>query len=77
MNIKSLNNQVFTKNGHLFEALLEFEENGIKMIKAVQLDSPSKCVVEVPANEVELYKTSESVDVSLNITNSRVGTKVE
>lgn len=67
MNIKSLNNQVFTKNGHLFEALLEFEENGIKMIKAVQLDSPSKCVVEVPANEVELYKTSESVDVSLNV----------
>lgn len=77
MNIKSLNNQVFTKNGHLFEALLEFEENGIKMIKAVQLDSPSKCVVEVPANEVELYKTSESVDVSLNISNSRVGTKIE
>lgn len=74
MNIKSLNNQVFTKNGHLFEALLQFEENGVEMIKAVQLDSPSKCVVEVPANEVELYKTSESVDVSLNISNSRVGT---
>ncbi len=67
MNIKSLNNQVFTKNGHLFEALLEFEENGERMIKAVQLDSPSKCVVEVPASEVELYKTSESVDVSLNV----------
>lgn len=67
MNIKSLNNQVFTKNGHLFEALLEFDENGIKMIKAVQLDSPSKCVVEVPLSEVALYKTSESVDVSLNV----------
>lgn len=67
MKIKSLNNQVFTKNGHLFEALFEFEENSEKMIKAVQLDSPSKCVVEVPASEVDLYKTSESVDVNLNV----------
>lgn len=67
MKIKSLNNQVFTKNGHLFEALFEFEENGEKMIKAVQLDSPSKCLVEVPANEIELFKTSESVDVNLNV----------
>lgn len=67
MKIKSLNNQVFTKNGHLFEALLEFEENDTKMIKAVQLDSPSKCVVEVPAKDVELFKMSESVDVSLNV----------
>lgn len=67
MKIKSLNNQVFTKNGHLFEALFEFEENEEKMIKAVQLDSPSKCVVEVPASEIELFKTSESVDVNLNV----------
>ena len=67
MNIKSLNNQVFTKNGHIYEALIQFEENGMEKIKAVQLDSPSKCVVEVPAGEVELYKTSESVEVTLNI----------
>lgn len=67
MNIKSLNNQVFMKNGHIFEALIQFEENGIQMIKAVQLDSQSKCVVEVPAAEVELFKTSESVDMTLNI----------
>lgn len=67
MNIKSLNNQVFTKNGHIYEALIQFKENGQKKIKAVQLDSPSKCVVEVSADEVELYKTSESVDVSLEV----------
>lgn len=67
MNIKSLNNQVFMKNGHIFEAVIQFEENGIKMIKAVQLDSQAKCVVEVPASEVELFRTSESVDVSLEV----------
>lgn len=69
MNIKSLNNQVFMKNGHIFEALIQFEENGLQMIKAVQLDSPSKCVVELQASEVELFRTSECVDVSLNIKN--------
>lgn len=67
MNIKSLNNQVFIKNGHIFEAVIQFEENGIQMIKAVQLDSKSKCIVEVPASEVELFRTSESVDVSLEV----------
>lgn len=67
MNIKSLNNQVFIKNGHIFEAVIQFEENGIQMIKAVQLDSHSKCVVEVSASEVELFRTSESVDVSLEV----------
>ncbi len=67
MNIKSLNNQVFMKNGHIFEAVIQFEENGIQMIKAVQLDSPTKCVVELPLDEVELFKTGESVDVSFNI----------
>lgn len=67
MNIKSLSNQVFMKNGHIFEAVIQFEENGIQMIKAVQLDSPSKCVVEVPTAEVELFKTSGSVEVSLEV----------
>ncbi|MDO5773873.1 MAG: glycosyltransferase [Spirochaetales bacterium] len=67
MNIKSLNNQVFMKNGHIFEAVIQFEENGIQMIKGVQLDSHSKCIVEVPAEEVELFKTSESVDVTLKV----------
>lgn len=69
MNIKSLNNQVFMKNGHIFEALIQFEENGIQMIKAVQLDSPSKCVVEVPVSEVELFRTRENVDVTLEVKN--------
>ena len=76
MNIKSLNNQVFTKNGHIYEALIQFEENGLQKIKAVQLDSPSKCIVEVSANEVELYKISEGVDFSLNIS-SDVGGGVQ
>lgn len=67
MKITSLNNQVFAKNGHIYEALIQFEENGIQMIKAVQLDSPSKPVVEVPASEVQLFKTNESVDVNLNV----------
>ncbi len=67
MDIKSLNNQVFMKNGHIFEAVIQFEENGIQMIKAVQLDSPTKCVVELPLDEVELFKTGESVDIKLNI----------
>ncbi|MBP3367697.1 MAG: hypothetical protein J6K96_12045 [Treponema sp.] len=67
MKITSLNNQVFAKNGHIYEALFQFEENGVQMIKTVQLDSPSKPVVEVPADEVQLFKTNESVDVSLNM----------
>lgn len=67
MKVTSLGNHVFTKNGHLYEALLQFEENGVQMIKAVQLDSPSKPVVEVPADEVQLFKTSGSVDMSLNV----------
>lgn len=67
MNIKSLNNQVFMKNGHLFEALIQFEENGMPMIKAVQLDSPTKCVVELIAAEVRLFKTGEGTEMSLNV----------
>ena len=55
------------KNGHIFEAVIQFEENGIQMIKAVQLDSQSKYLVEVPASEVELFRTSESVDVKLEV----------
>ena len=67
MNIKSLNNQVFMKNGHIFEAVIQFEENGIQIIKAVQLDSHSKCIVEVPAAEIKLFRTSENVNVSLEM----------
>lgn len=66
MKVKSLGGQVFMKNGHLFEALLQFEENGVQIIKAVRLDSPSKCVVEVPLADVELFRTSSGAEIVLN-----------
>lgn len=68
MKITSLKNRVFAKGGHVFEALIQFEENGTQMVKAVQLDSPSKVVVEVPLNEIQLLKTTEAVDVELKNT---------
>lgn len=57
--------QVFMKNGHLFEALLQFEEDGDQMIKAVQLDSTAECVVEVPLADVELFRTSSGAEIVL------------
>ncbi|MDE5898552.1 MAG: hypothetical protein K2H09_04735 [Treponemataceae bacterium] len=66
MKVTSLGNHVFTKNGHLFEALLQFEEGGIQMIKAVQLDSTAECVVEVPLSDVELFRTSSGTAIVLN-----------
>ncbi|MDE6067335.1 MAG: hypothetical protein K2F89_00070 [Treponemataceae bacterium] len=53
------------KNGHLFKALLQFEEDGIQMIKAVQLDSTAECVVEVPLADVELFRTSSGTEIVL------------
>lgn len=65
MKVKSLGGQVFMKNGHLFEALLQFEEDGIQMVKAVQLDSTAECVVEVPLSDVELFRTSSGTEIVL------------
>ena len=65
MKVKSLGGQVFMKNGHLFEALLQFEENGVQMIKAVQLDSTAECVVEVLLADVELFRTSSGAEIVL------------
>lgn len=65
MKVKSLGGQVFMKNGHLFEALLQFEENGVQMIKAVQLDGTTECVVEVPLSDVELFRTSTGAEIVL------------
>ena len=69
MKVKSINGQVFMKNGHLFEALLEVEEDGKRLIKAVQLDSDSASdnMIEVPADEVELYRLKDSTDIQLSI----------
>lgn len=69
MKVKSLNGQVFMKNGHLFEALLEVEEKGIRMIKAVQLDSESTSnnTIEIAAEEVELYRLKDNSEIVLNV----------
>ena len=68
MKVKSINGQVFMKNGHLFEALLEVEENGKRIVKAVQLDSESDSnMIEVPASDVLLYSLKNSSDILLNI----------
>ena len=69
MKVKSISGQVFMKNGHLFEALLEVEEDGKRLIKAVQLDSVSASdnTIEVPADEVELFRLKDSTDIQLSI----------
>ena len=69
MKVKSINGHVFMKNGHLFEALLEVEENGKRMIKAVQLDSESNNnnTIEVPSDEVALIKLKDTTEVLLNL----------
>ena len=66
MKIISIKNQVFSKDGHIYEALIQFEENGIQMIKAVQLDSKSKVIVEVPLEQIQLYKTTDACELSFN-----------
>lgn len=67
MSIKYLSGQLFVQNGHLFEALIQFEENGMQVIKAVQLDSASRCLVEVPAENVTLVQMASSASIDLNI----------
>lgn len=66
MKIISLRNQIFVKENHVFEALVQFEENGIQIVKAVQLDTESKIIVEVPLKEIKLLKISEPVDIELD-----------
>ncbi|AEE15882.1 glycosyltransferase [Treponema brennaborense] len=67
MNLKVLSSYVFMKNGHLFEALLEFEENDTLLIKAKQLDTDINNIIEIPASEVILYKTNENSDIALHV----------
>ena len=69
MRIKSVHGQVFMKSGHLFEALVEYEEDGITMIKAVQLDckSQSDNIVEVPLSEIHLYSLRRSTEIQLSV----------
>ena len=69
MKVKSINGQVFMKNGHLFEALLEVEEDGKRLIKAVQLDADkdSNNTIEISADEVQLYCLKDSANVLLNL----------
>ncbi len=70
MKVKSINGQVFMKNGHLFEALLEVEVDGKRLIKAVQLDAENPSAnntIEVPLEEVELYKLKDSAEVLLSL----------
>ena len=66
MTIISLKSQVCSKDGPDDEALIQFEENGIQIIKAVQLDSKSKVIVEVPLEQIQLYKTTDACELSFN-----------
>ena len=67
MVIQMLSGCVFMKAGHLFEALCEYEENGIQMLQAKQLDTDLNTVVELPAAEVVLYKTGTQAEIRMNI----------
>ena len=44
------------------QSRLPREEDGIQMIKAVQLDGTAECVVEVPLADVELSRTSTGTE---------------
>ena len=77
MKVKSISGQVFMKGGHLFEALLEVEEGGRRLVKAVQLDSEIENTVEIPADEVELFALKGSAEILISSENSAGrGTKV-
>lgn len=69
MKIKSVHGQIFMKSGHLFEALIEYEEDGVTMIKAVQLDCKSKCdnIIEVPLSEIRLYSLRKTTEIQLSV----------
>lgn len=67
MRITSLHGHVFMKAGHLFEALAEFEEDGVRMVKAVQLDSDLDNTIELPPAEVKMYRLKERTEIQLNV----------
>ncbi|MDY4465856.1 MAG: hypothetical protein SPE30_06175 [Candidatus Treponema excrementipullorum] len=46
-----------------------------EMIKAVQLDSKSKVIVEVPLEQIQLYKTIDACELSFNINISATSDK--
>lgn len=67
MRITSVHSHVFMKAGHLFEALVEFEEDGVRMVKAIQLDSDLDNTIEVPVSEVTMYRLKDHAEIQLNV----------
>lgn len=65
MQIRTFQNSVFQKGGHMFQALLEFEENGERKIKARQIDTNIENIVEVSADGVELFPMAQDSVVSV------------
>ena len=65
MQIRTFQNSVFQKGGHMFQALLEFEENGERKIKARQIDTNIENIVEVAADGVELFTMAQDSVVSV------------
>lgn len=67
MKITSVHGHVFMKAGHLFEALVEFEESGVRMIKAIQLDSDLNNTIEIPLSEIKMYRLKDHAEIQLNM----------
>lgn len=65
MQIRTFQNSVFQKGGHIFQALLEFEENGERKIKARQIDTNIENIVEVSADGLELFPMAQDSVVSV------------
>lgn len=67
MQIRTFQNSVFQKGGHIFQALVEFEENGERKIKARQIDTSIENIVEVSADGVELFPMAQDSMVSVGL----------
>ncbi len=65
MQIRTFQNSVFQKGGHIFQALLEFEEDGERKIKARQIDTNIENIVEISADGVELFSMTQDSVVSV------------
>ena len=63
--LKVFDNQQVKLNGNLYKLLFEFEERGEKKIKAVCVDSPTKCVVEIPSEKLKSIFTDSSIFLNL------------
>lgn len=63
--LQYLSGKVFVKNGHVFSALFQFEENGEQLIKAVQLDGVASSQIEIPLSQVTLLSLPTSCEVQL------------